>query len=154
MLSNSDSTKEIAEILKVKYSEIESIQQVQKITADIVFIDFTNYNNAWDFINELVSIKDVEYIQCVISPVKVKREQQLFESIKPRQSYTMKDGIQIDSINNEIELMYSYYHSGSGRKDNSTKYSLQESGGNCKILAWHFLAEVGHKLGFVPKYGA
>ncbi|RUS32334.1 hypothetical protein BC938DRAFT_475695 [Jimgerdemannia flammicorona] len=50
-----------------------------------------------------------------------------------------------------------YHHHGSTRRDATARFTereVLERGENGRILAWHFLAEVGYKLGFVPKYGA
>lgn len=54
-------------------------------------------------------------------------------------------------------LVCAYYHDGSTRRDGVHEFSIQDivdNGCNGSILAWHYLAEIGHKLGHVPKYGA
>lgn len=156
IISNCESTREIAFNLDSHYSEIESKQQIQQFLSsniDVIFIDFTNFDSSWSFINELVALGNESYIQCIISPTKIEHKRNSFQTIRPTQSYTMKDGVQVNCINKETELNYSYYHLYSGLKDNSTKYN-QDRTGYFKTLAWHFMAEVGHKLGFVPKYGA
>ncbi|CAO3649892.1 unnamed protein product [Mucor hiemalis] len=156
------SVKEIASSLNAHFDTIQTVKQIRQILSsesiDVVFVDFTDYEKPWDFVNKLLSPENVNYIQCIVSPYQLKQdESNQHNPIIPRQSYLMKDGLEVTNISNQIELMYGYHHSGSGRTDNSTQYSLQniqENGGNRKILAWHFLAEIGHKLGFVPKYGA
>ena len=118
-------------------------------------MDLSEFDNAWGLVHQLISIEDgVDYIQCVISPKEyiIDKETHQFDSIIPRQSYLSKDGSTLSSINQDVELTYAYYHSGSGRTDDAQHYN--NSSNNNKILAWHFLAEIGHKLGYVPKYGA
>lgn len=162
IVSNFESTHEIASDLDAGLKSIESVEQVHQIlsseSADVVFIDFTGFDKSWDFVNKLLSVENVNYIQCIVSPYRLNEDKSnQSSSIIPRQSYLMKNGREVTNLNKQTGLVYGYYHSGSGRTDNSTLYSLQniqENCGNRKILAWHFLAEVGHKLGYVPKYGA
>jgi hypothetical protein len=151
-------TREVGQQLGCISEDIKFIEQLISCTADVIFIDFTEYNNAWSFINELVTQINNESITCIISPYNttIAKEELPLQSIIPRQSYTMKNGSQVNT-NPHKALIYNYLHSGSGRTDSTTKYTMEnitQYGGNNKILAWHFLAEIGHKLGFVPKYGA
>jgi hypothetical protein len=164
IISNNESTLDIAQQLDCKKDTLKSIDQIVQLLSssgsgiDVIFVDLTDYKDAWIFTDELIaSIANNEIIESIISPFTVTPEEQtdqpLFtSSIIPRQSHMMKNGQQIN-INQQTSLKYAYFHAGSGRTDSTTKYSM-ENGGNNKILAWHFLAEIGHKLGFVPKYGA
>ncbi|KAI9348352.1 hypothetical protein BD770DRAFT_395266 [Pilaira anomala] len=156
IISNHKSTTEITQQLGCFHEKIDSIEQINKVLNDefkIVFVDFTGYPEPWKFINELIKNKDKDIIQCIISSYTPSTVQHYF---LPRQSYLMKNGSEV-TTNPNLELMYSYLHAGSARVDLATTFNLQEieyNGSNGKILAWHFLAEIGNKLGFIPKYGA
>lgn len=155
IISDHKSTTDITQQLGCFHQNIGSIDQMNKILNsdfNIVFVDFTGYKNPWKYINELVHNNHQDIIQCIISPCTP--NQQL--TFLPRQSYLMKDGSEV-TVNPNLELMYSYLHAGSARTDLTRTFNLQDieqNGANGKILAWHFLAEIGNKLGFVPKYGA
>lgn len=161
IISNDKYTTHIGQQLNCIHQDIRSTDQIRCLLStniDVLFIDFSNYENAWSFINELLSTTEKDIIQCIISPfVPTEQEVSCQMSIIPRQSYLMKNGSQVTAINNQTALIYSYFHSGSARTDNATEYTvkdIQKNGGNNKILAWHFMAEISHKLGFVSKYGA
>ena len=54
-------------------------------------------------------------------------------------------------------LVCGYWHDGSTRRDHVKQFEVNDiisNGCNGRILAWHYLGEIGHKLGHVPKYGA
>jgi hypothetical protein len=161
IISNSASASQVALNLSCVYDTIQSIDQVKLLKADVVFIDFSDYkDDAWHFINDLCNLSLPDMIQCIISPAAIstsKKDSQpsWYDSIVPRQSYTMKNGQPVETV--EAKLIYSYLHPGSSRRDHATTYStldIQKNGSNNTVLAWHLLAEIGHKLGFVPKYGA
>lgn len=60
-------------------------------------------------------------------------------------------------LNPSESLVCAYLHEGSTRRDSTTEFKadhIQQQGCNGSILAWHYLAEIGQKLGYVPKYGA
>lgn len=162
IVSNHKNTLDIARQLNFRGENIESTAQIEILLAavDVVLVDLTDYtkSDVWSFTEELLELmstkKDnyVDMIQCIISPITIDTKVEKASLIIPRQSYTVKNGKQVN-INHQIMLKYTYFHAGSGRTDNATMYHMA-SGGNNKILAWHFFAELGHKLGFVPKYGA
>lgn len=159
IISNSPSTTDIAIQLDCHHESIRSIEQITKLTGfDVIFIDFTSYSEGsiWNFINDLVPNISSTAIQCIISPSTsiVTRSSSL--PFTPVQSYTKKNGTRVTTSSNQ-SLIYAYLHIGSGRIDKTEKYTekdIQENGCNGVILAWHLLAEIGHKLGHVPKYGA
>lgn len=157
ILSNEKSTTEITQQLGCFHEKIESMEQIKKVLNDefkVVFVDFTGYPEPWKFIDALIKNKEnKDIIQCIISSY---TPPSTTVSFLPRQSYLMKNGSEV-TTNPNLELMYSYLHAGSARVDLATTFNLQEieyNGSNGKILAWHFLAEIGNKLGCVPKYGA
>lgn len=161
IISNSTSASQIALDLSCDYDVIQSVDQIKQLKTDVVFVDFSGYkDDAWHFINDLCNLSLPDTIQCIISPAapstqKQESQSNWYDSIVPRQSYTMKNGRAIEAI--ETRLIYSYLHPGSSRRDHITTYTaldIQMNGSNSTILAWHLLAEIGHKLGFVPKYGA
>ncbi|GAA5795323.1 hypothetical protein HPULCUR_000679 [Helicostylum pulchrum] len=156
VISDHKSTTDITQDLGCFHQNITSIEQITKVLYsdyNVVLVDFTGIDNPWKWINELLNNQDKDIIQCVVSPYTPTNPP---TSFLPRQSYLMKNGSQV-AVDSKTELMYSYLHAGSARTDLTSAYNLQDieqNGANCKILAWHFLAEIGNKLGFVPKYGA
>lgn len=159
ILSNDQDTTLLAQQLDC-HQPFNGTQQITHLLSsteiDVLFVDFSHIENPWHLINELLAtLKDNnDLIQCIISPCTLSTEKP--NPIFPRQSYQMKNGSPVP-VNEYTALMYSYFHSGSARIDTATEYTVKDiqlNGGNNKILAWHFLAEIGHKLGFVPKYGA
>ncbi|KAL7312190.1 hypothetical protein PS15m_007984 [Mucor circinelloides] len=131
---------------------------------DVVFIDFTGCNgvDAWSTLNTLVGRNTrSDTIQCIIGTSTnvstTKEEAEWWDAIQPRQSYLMKNGQPLKEAPQGQTLVYSYLHVGSGRQDNVTSFNSSDikcKGSNGTILAWHLLAEIGHKLGHVLKYGA
>lgn len=158
ILSNDSKTTDIGHQLNCLYQPLNSTDQILHLLSsteiDVLFVDFTDQKDPWRIINDLLVIENNDLIQCIVSPFSL--PQKARSSIMPRQSYQIKNGLPV--INNEqTALIYSYFHSGSARIDTATQYKsqhIQSHGGNNKILAWHFLAEIAHKLGFVSKYGA
>ncbi|KAI8390938.1 uncharacterized protein BYT42DRAFT_490693, partial [Radiomyces spectabilis] len=129
-----------------------------------LLIDFTSEDskNSWRQMDDMIqsSLDTTPHLlKCVVSPCKAIDMDVLepsWSDIIPRQSCVMKNGVQV-AVDREQRLMCSYLHVGSTRQDTVTHYNAEEitaQGCNATILAWHFLAEIGHKLGFVPKYGA
>ncbi|KAG2201267.1 hypothetical protein INT47_006770 [Mucor saturninus] len=158
ILSNDTKTIDIGHQLNCLHQPLNSTDQILQLLSsteiDVLFVDFTDQNNPWHIINKLLVLENKDLIQCVVSPFTL--PEQVTSPIMPRQSYQMKNGLEVNT-NDQTALMYSYFHSGSARTDTTTQYTLQNiqsHGGNNKILAWHFLAEIAHKLGFVSKYGA
>ncbi|CAO3612828.1 unnamed protein product [Cunninghamella blakesleeana] len=78
------------------------------------------------------------------------------DDIIPPQSYEYKDGVRIKIIR-DVKYVCAYYHTDTTRADMVGKFNVNEMdklGCNGSILSWHYLAEIGNKLGYVPKYGA
>ncbi|KAL9545692.1 hypothetical protein MBANPS3_007028 [Mucor bainieri] len=133
------------------------------VEQDVVFVDFTGYGdaNAWSTLDTFVGQQArPDTIQCIISTggtVDTDRNQQWWDAIVPRQSHLMKNGEPLKEAVQHQTLVYSYLHAGSSRQDSVSTFNasdIQSKGSNGTILAWHLLGEIGHKLGFVPKYGA
>ncbi|KAI9303436.1 hypothetical protein BJ944DRAFT_268411 [Cunninghamella echinulata] len=76
--------------------------------------------------------------------------------IPPPQSYEYKNGIRVKIIK-DVSYVCAYYHTETTRADLVEKFNVKDMeklGCNGSILSWHYLAEIGNKLGYVPKYGA
>lgn len=131
---------------------------------DVVLVDFTGYEgaDAWSTLDTLVGQNArSDTIQCIIGTGMDTQEtgsnQQWWETVVPRQSHLVKNGKPLTEAVQDQTLVYSYLHAGSSRQDGVSTFSapnIRSKGSNGTILAWHLLAEIGHKLGFVPKYGA
>ncbi|KAI7905254.1 uncharacterized protein BX663DRAFT_502267 [Cokeromyces recurvatus] len=158
IISNSTLAINIAiELNCIQHSIIEStsafVAYINDLKVDVIFIDFTDYcdNKAWKMIDELVFYYQDVFIQYIISPpspvIGKEEEEEEIMDIKPIQSYLIKDGTLIKSISSFL-----FYSSiGFNRKDTTTKYSFINN--KNVILAWHLMAEIGYKLGFIQKYG-
>lgn len=131
---------------------------------DVVLVDFTGDEgaDAWSTLDTLVGQNArSDTIQCIISTGRNTQEtassQQWWDALVPRQSHVMKNGEPLKEAVQGQTLVYSYLHVGSSRQDGVSAFNasdIRSKGSNGTMLAWHLLAEVGHKLGFVPKYGA
>lgn len=158
IISNNTTAKNIAIQLDCYYDTIQSIEQIIELKGfDVVFVDFTDYSSSiWTFVNDIVSkIDPTRAIQCILSPTTSIQLPSLLPFPLPKQSYTKKKGSEVTVA--DISLIYAYSHIGSGRIDKTTSFTekdIQENGCNRTLLAWHLLAEISHKLGHVPKYGA
>ncbi|KAI8048159.1 uncharacterized protein B0P05DRAFT_564726 [Gilbertella persicaria] len=158
IFSNSSTTKALSKQLGCTCQPIESIDQIKQQDSHIIFVDFTDdTQHAWQFIDQLSDQPSANTIYCIISPSNVIPDQQKhwWDTLVPRQSHVMKHGSIVEI--QDRKCVYSYLHTGSCRKDNTTKYTssdIIQNGSNNTILAWHLMAEIGHKLGFVEKYGA
>ncbi|KAI8989571.1 hypothetical protein BDB01DRAFT_782362 [Pilobolus umbonatus] len=165
IVSNSYSTQLLAQSLGCLYSKIPSITDIMDIVSDdhldCIFVDTTDYTQPWSFINDLVAVlmKCPDILKCVISVIPspiTTPTTEWWKDIVPVQSNTVKEGITV-SIDKKTSLMASYLHHGSVRRDTVKQYRVSDictHGGNKSILAWHFLLEISHKLGLLPKYGA
>lgn len=120
----------------------------------VKLIDFTNTENAWDIINNGCALDRPETLVCIVSEINQNEERKA--EFMPQQSYWMKGGVKVEEIEKGRSLIYSYFHCGSTRRDSVEHFGqdIVRLSGNKKILAWHFLAEIGNKLGFVAKYGS
>lgn len=120
----------------------------------VELIDFTNTENAWDIINDACALDRPETLVCIVSEINQNEERKT--EFMPQQSYWMKGGVRVEEIEKGRSLIYSYFHCGSTRRDSVEQFGqdIVRLSGNKKILAWHFLAEIGNKLGFVAKYGS
>ncbi|KAI9486855.1 MAG: hypothetical protein EXX96DRAFT_614655 [Benjaminiella poitrasii] len=165
ILSNSTCSTNLSVLLNCIYKPIPHtlhtlVACIDQLSAvDVVFIDFTGIADAWNTVNDLASYyqQDDSIIQCIISPLSHRKE--TIVKFRPIQSYMMKRGecLSISKTCPMPSLIYSYLHIGVCRTDKATMYStvdIEQNGGNNIILAWHLLAEIGYKLGFIPKYGA
>ncbi|KAJ3708878.1 hypothetical protein LUZ61_012583 [Rhynchospora tenuis] len=77
--------------------------------------------------------------------------------LRPRQSYTMKNGKPLDEIRHNYPMLVAQWQDGVTRRDLVNAFTFEEfnkNGGNLAILADRFLHEVAFKLWKAPKYGA
>ncbi|KAI9249029.1 hypothetical protein BY458DRAFT_525869 [Sporodiniella umbellata] len=132
---------------------VSSSSDLSPIISGIKVVDFTNIKNAWEEIDSACSLSQPNTLICVVSEIKADT---FTTGFLPQQSYFMKNGKRVKGVKSGYSLIYSYFHSGSTRQDSTERFGLDvvQKGGNKKILAWHFFAEIGCKLGFVEKYGA
>ncbi|RCH99363.1 hypothetical protein CU097_011665 [Rhizopus azygosporus] len=121
------------------------------IKSTIKLIDFTDFKEAWTVIDEACALDRPDTLVCIVSLIQLKSS----PSIIP-QSYLMKGGTRLEEeeIDHSQSLIYSYLHPGSTRVDFIEHFGQDIIRTNNKILAWHFLAEIGNKLGYIAKYGA
>lgn len=162
IISNNPHTAQIANQLNCHHENISTQLKIDQLPANVVFVDFTDCNiqDAWSTMDKLASQNlRSDTIQCIISPsstTEINNNQHWWDSIRPRQSFLMKNGTPLDKVQDKT-LVYSYLHVGSSRQDSAltfTESDVKFNGSNGTILAYHLLAEIGHKLGYVPKYGA
>ncbi|GAN00894.1 conserved hypothetical protein [Mucor ambiguus] len=163
IVSNDPHTIQMAQQLGCHWQDVATQLPVEQ---DVVFVDFTDYGNAdaWLALDILVGQHaGPDTIQCIISTstnaptADTGSNQQWWDAIMPRQSHLMKNGELLKEAVQEQTLVYSYLHIGSSRQDSVSAFNasdIKSKGSNGIILAWHLLGEIGHKLGFVPKYGA
>lgn len=138
----------------------ESQIQELLLNVDCLFVDVAadTEKETWISIDSIVqAYLDVSgVLKCVVSPAeRIVPKKAWWDELLPRQSCVMKDGKEVTI--GKRSLVCSYFCYGCTRQDNVKQYSaqaIQTDGCNGTILAWHFLAEIGHKLGYVPKYGA
>ncbi|KAG0170202.1 hypothetical protein DFQ30_002790 [Apophysomyces sp. BC1015] len=136
--------------------------QIEQILprVDCLFVDVSGSTEeeTWTWIDSVVQpyIDTQNILKCVVSPAeRVSSKTEWWNELVPRQSCVMKDGKQVDI--KKSSMVCAYFCHGSTRRDDVKQYGVQEiqaDGCNGTILAWHFLGEIGHKLGYVPKYGA
>ncbi|ORY90581.1 hypothetical protein BCR43DRAFT_116029 [Syncephalastrum racemosum] len=95
----------------------------------------------------------------VLAQAEVHVEQQKsqpWDHLIPIQSATIKDGVPVQ-VNDTYVILNASLHDGTTRRDTTQIFDAAEiisKGCNSATLAYHFLLEIGHKLGYVPKYGA
>ncbi|KAI5072222.1 hypothetical protein GOP47_0012933 [Adiantum capillus-veneris] len=78
-------------------------------------------------------------------------------SIRPQQTYKMKDGKPIDDVRDHHPMLVVHQMDGVTRRDLATSLGFEEfckNGCNLTILADRFLHELAFKLWKAPKYGA
>ncbi|CAO3594079.1 unnamed protein product [Absidia cylindrospora] len=99
-------------------------------------------------------------LKCVVTKSSDKQQQQQtrhwWDDLVPAQSYEFKNGVRIKPRIN-VKYVCAYLHAETTRADTVDTFDVEKMdqfGCNGSILAWHYLAEIGHKLGYVPKYGA
>ncbi|KAJ0431829.1 hypothetical protein HanIR_Chr17g0852641 [Helianthus annuus] len=80
-----------------------------------------------------------------------------FDSLYPRQSYTMKGSNPRSNVRDYCPMLFAQWQDAVTRKDTVKTFTFQdfmENGGNLTIPADRFLHEVAFKLWKAPKYGA
>ncbi|KAI8641065.1 hypothetical protein BD408DRAFT_483718 [Parasitella parasitica] len=163
IVSNDLDTIRIANLLGCHHEYVSKELQIDQLPFDVIFVDFSGFDshNAWYTMNTLSGQNcRLDAIQCIVSCSvennTPESNPQWWDLIRPRQSHLMKNGRTLEAVQ-EKTLIYSYFHLGSSRQDSTltfTEQDIKSNGCNGVILAWHLLAEIGHKLGHVPKYGA
>ncbi|KAG1466451.1 hypothetical protein G6F56_004689 [Rhizopus delemar] len=134
---------------------VTSEDDISPPKSGVKVVDFTNrQENVWEIINAACALDRPDTLICVVSQT-TKNDNSNTEFM-PQQSYWMKEGVRVKGIEDKRSLIYSNFHFGSTRTDSVEQFGLdiETLGGNKRTLAWHFLAEIGNKLGFVEKYGA
>ncbi|KAJ8663610.1 hypothetical protein O0I10_000856 [Lichtheimia ornata] len=124
-------------------------------------VDCLVVDSQWDVINDTLNTAidtTPNLLKCVVMPATPipRTIDSQWQSLVPQQSCMTKNGVLVDVSQSE-SLVCAYLHEGSTRRDNTTEFRaglIQQQGCNGSILAWHYLAEIGQKLGYVPKYGA
>ncbi|KAI8883300.1 hypothetical protein K501DRAFT_249839 [Backusella circina FSU 941] len=168
IISNNTPTKDIAKSLSCELHELKNAKDVKQLISqnsesDCFLVDMTAFNNPWILADQIIKEcidSTPDLLKCVVTPAigsySNKQGSFWWDELVPQQSCLIKDGVVVD-VNQKRFLVCSYLHVGSTRTDNATEFNTKdivENGCNKAILAWHYLAEIGHKLGFVPKYGA
>ncbi|KAI9320748.1 hypothetical protein BX666DRAFT_1229951 [Dichotomocladium elegans] len=97
-----------------------------------------------------------DLLKCVVMPSDPSflQPDTLWAGLVPHQSCMTRNGESVE-VSKSVSLVCVYFHEGSTRRDAACTFSaddIKSHGCNGAILAWHYLAEIGHKLGFVPKY--
>ncbi|KAI9139116.1 hypothetical protein BKA69DRAFT_1087661 [Paraphysoderma sedebokerense] len=80
---------------------------------------------------------------------------EMLKVLKPTPSHRMKDGKQVQV--ERVPCTAFYHHIPSVRRDTCNKFNeweVSQRGGNLGIGSWHFMKEIGFKMGAVDKYGA
>ncbi|ORX61785.1 hypothetical protein DM01DRAFT_1332363 [Hesseltinella vesiculosa] len=75
---------------------------------------------------------------------------------QPVQSYEQKDGQRVQ-VHQDRRFVAGYWHPTTTRRDTVATFDtrqMQDLGAQRGILTWHFLPEICHMLGLLPKYGA
>ncbi|CEP15092.1 hypothetical protein [Parasitella parasitica] len=162
IVSNDIDTLRIANLLGCHHEYISTQLKIDQLPFDVIFVDFSGFDDqdAWNTMNTIMGQNSrLGAIQCVVSSSiadGAENTQHWWDSIRPRQSHLTKNGRPLETVQ-EKTFIYSYLHLGSSRQDGASTFTesdIRANGCNGTILAWHLLAEVGHKLGHVPKYGA
>ncbi|KAI9494395.1 hypothetical protein BDB00DRAFT_818997 [Zychaea mexicana] len=140
--SSSSATKDI-------YSKEHLQAAIDRV--DVLLVDVSDQPSEMDRIMTEVLESTSDLLKCIVMHATVQKQQQ--ENM-PLQSGVTKNGVPVDILE---RLVCAYWHDGSTRRDRVRGFTVQDivaNGCNGSILAWHYLAEIGHKLGHVPKYGA
>ncbi|KAG2220062.1 hypothetical protein INT45_007306 [Circinella minor] len=162
LISSCSSITTLADSLDIKTLNTISTKVILETMnqLDVLLVDMSDQPNQMNDIMAEILDTTPDLLKCTVmhgTMQQLQQEKQYDkEDDKPIQSGTTKNGVQVDVLESDY-LVCAYYHDGSTRRDNVHEFSIQDivkNGCNGSILAWHYLAEIGHKLGHVPKYGA
>ncbi|KAI8139375.1 hypothetical protein BJV82DRAFT_250350 [Fennellomyces sp. T-0311] len=139
----------LAEVVTFYSTEIPD--DLMAIDVDVLLVDTTKQHME-DIMVKLLDTTP-HLLKCVVMRAAVQQQQ-----IKhaPQQSSVTKNGVSVN-VHESNCLVCGYWHDGSTRRDHVERFRVDDmitNGCNGSTLAWHYLAEIGHKLGHVPKYGA
>ncbi|KAI8067881.1 hypothetical protein BC940DRAFT_300674 [Gongronella butleri] len=121
---------------------------------DILFVDLTC--SSWTRIDHLFQsrLADPDLLNCVITSAAV--HSRPTQPYQPRQSFQMKLGRPV-VVDQHRCYVYGCFHPTTTRRDTVTEFdtqTMQDRGAHAGILAYHFMSEICHRLGLLPKYGA
>jgi hypothetical protein len=144
-------------------------QNMEKGLLDCLLVDMTCDQHqalSWNWSNDILGNalnNQPSLLKCVVTRYLCEQQQQQqqqqsgwWTDLVPPQSYEFKNGHRI-KVQQEVKYIGAYFHTETTRADLVDCFDLDmmdQLGCNGSILAWHYLAEIGHKMGFVPKYGA
>ncbi|KAI8096244.1 uncharacterized protein BX664DRAFT_323446 [Halteromyces radiatus] len=121
---------------------------------DFLLVDMTD--QSWQWTDAIMGkwLEQSTILKCIVTRYHCEQIETGNELVP--QSHEYKNGVRI-KVKQDIRYLCAYFHDGSTRVDTVNKFDMEQMdrlGCNGSILAWHYLAEIGHKLGYVPKYGA
>lgn len=140
-------------------------QNMENGLLDCLLVDMTCDQHqalSWNWSNHILGdalTNQPAVLKCVVTRYPCEQKQQQsgwWTDLTPPQSYEFKNGHRIEAQHG-VKYIGAYFHAETTRADLVDCFDLDKMdqlGCNGSILAWHYLAEIGHKLGYVPKYGA
>ncbi|KMZ62992.1 hypothetical protein ZOSMA_42G00330 [Zostera marina] len=125
---------------------MQTVNSQEEIASRLLFSTILSYG--------IVSEKDCTGSTASLAPMKMNSDLSL---LRPRQSYTMKQGIVLSHIRNHHPMILAQWQNAVTRRDMSKEFTFSEikqHGCNLSMLSDRFLHEVAFKLWKAPKYGA
>ncbi|KAI8344287.1 hypothetical protein BC941DRAFT_408236 [Chlamydoabsidia padenii] len=151
------SSSTIDELVQIGYKDMDSG------LLDCLVVDMTDDQNvdlSWKGSNRIIGDaldNRPSLLKCTVTRSSCEHQQDgQWTNLIPLQSHEIKDGNRI-KVQQNNRYIATYFHLDTTRVDKVVCFDVDKMnqwGCNGSILAWHYLAEIGHKLGHVPKYGA